>query len=29
MMPLEREGRVSKFVFAAIIEIIVIRLREI
>ena len=29
MMPLEREGRVSKLVFVAIIEIIVIRLREI
>ena len=29
MMPLESEGRVSKLVFAAIIEIIVIRLREI
>ena len=29
MMPLEHEGRVAKLVFAAIVEIIVIRLREI
>ena len=29
MMPLEREGRVAKLVFASIVEIIVIRLREI